>query len=118
MTLEFGPPIPHVPGKPCPFPDAIGLVKFANGDWQTGEPLELFCWRRCFDQPLGSPYSILAFRLPADHHAYGPRVSRFEREPDQVLNVPGAFDWSGDGPERTAPMRVRIFHKEVAHVAS
>lgn len=81
---EFGPPIPHAPGKPCPFPNAVGLVYFSDLErWQIGYPMRLGSWR---DTEYSSG-NITHYRLPADHHAYGPRVSRMGGEPDETYLI-------------------------------
>jgi hypothetical protein len=68
---KFGPVIPHINGEVCPFPDAVGIVQFDDGAWATHPLLfEVYDWD---ERDEGS--SITAYRLPADHHAYGPRAA-------------------------------------------
>lgn len=89
--MKFGPAIPHNPHGytakdgtyyPAVFPyggDTPVMVMTTRG-----RPLGFTsAWpAKCVDWS-----DVLMYRLPADHHVYGPKVSRMGREPDRVFNV-------------------------------
>lgn len=81
MQEKFGPIIPHLNGEVCPFPDAVGEIIYSDGYIVDSTRLNsMVGWER------GGEFRVSGFRLPADHHAYGPRKSRMGRAPDQWVN--------------------------------
>ena len=110
--MKFGPAIPHNPHGytakdgthyPAVFPyagDVLVDVQFRDGGWHDCYLAKSWDWRENFGVQASQ---IIAYRLPADHHAYGPKVSRMGREPDRVFNVyeRWQFDLEGyDHPDR------------------
>jgi hypothetical protein len=93
--MIFGPAIPHNPHGytakdgthyPAVFPyagDTPVDVRCRDGKWINYSSADGWMW--C-DEPFYD-VQIIAYRLPADHHAYGPKVSSKGREPDRVVNV-------------------------------
>ena len=94
--MQFGPAIPHNPHGytakdgthyPAVFPyDGVMVaeVMFRDGTWDVFGKPKFFDWGHSYEYKCSD---IIAYRLPADHHAYGPKVSRMGREPDYVFNV-------------------------------
>jgi hypothetical protein len=93
--MIFGPAIPHNPHGytakdgthyPAVFPyDPRQRIVFKMAN---GAEFPDFVWRLDFGVlPISPAAEIIAYRLPADHHAYGPKVSSKGREPDRVVNV-------------------------------
>lgn len=91
--VTYGPPIPHDPTpvklsdgtvvQPvCPWPDVVGVYQMRSGTWDH-KPCRLSWLRWNFTDYLSD---IMAYRLPADHHAYGDRRSR-RGEPDRWMNA-------------------------------
>lgn len=98
IPTDFGPIIPHLNGEVCPFPDAVGKAIFSDGYIGEGLLGDYGGW--CKD----GDFRIIAYRLPLNHHAYGPRASRMGREPDFWGITGGA----GDNPF----FKVNIYLKE------
>lgn len=79
----FGAVIPHVPGKPFPYDANEIMIKFRGENSFIHVHSKVLHWGEIPSLPSAE---IIAYRLPADHHAYGPRISRMGREPDGWVN--------------------------------
>jgi hypothetical protein len=94
--MEFGPAIPHNPHGytapdgthyPAVFPyGGHGRIEVTYCDGMIGllDEYSADDWPHFEENPS---IDITSYRLPADHHAYGPKVSRMGREPDLYVNA-------------------------------
>lgn len=103
--VTYGPPIPHDPtpvtlsdgtkvSPVCPWPDVVGVVKWSDMEWGSYEPCRLGDWAWDINYRM---VKLTAYRLPADHHAYGPKRSRVGREPDKWCNDYHDWWWADIG---------------------
>lgn len=93
--MKFGPSIPHNPEGytakggthyPAVFPydpETPVLVQLGGGvTSEFSSPARSFIWTAFWKDS-----EIISYRLPADHHAYGPKRSVAGHEPDAFFNA-------------------------------